>query len=116
MSFISFIKHNKFLSFSVCSGLYGFSRSMNAEFDQSSNLLGDRIFNSLLNFCVYSAPIFGQFQIFRLLNRLDFKIKTINQEEQIINDNSSLIYSNPKLGIHKDDYKEIRGYNYNVFI
>jgi hypothetical protein len=94
----NFIRQNKLISYSILSGMYGFTRSMNGHHDQSHDVIGDKLLIGLINGAMYSVPPYSLFYGIKLLNRIDIKLNGKDPSN------------------HTDNYRDILSSNPNVFI
>ncbi len=98
MTIIKFIKENKYMTYSILSGLYGFSRSFNGKYQPPHDVLGNRFMCAFANGCLYSLPLYSQYYQIKLLNRIDIKLRGKDPNN------------------YKESYEDMYSVNFNVFI
>ena len=76
---------------------YGFARSINGKNEPPFNVFGNRIGLALLNGSLYAVPPYTIIYTMKLLNRIDIKLSGKDPRQ------------------YTDSYKDLFGYNENVF-
>jgi hypothetical protein len=92
---LQFIKNNKYFSFSIGTGIYGFVRSFNGSYEHPNNVLGNRLILGLSNSLLYS--IYAPYYQLKLLNRIDIKL------------------TKKEASLYEDSYKDLCSFNWNTF-
>ena len=77
---------------------YGFARSINGTNDPPFNVIGNRIGFAVLNGSMYAVPPYTIIYVFKLMNRIDIKLTGKDPRN------------------YEDSYKDLFGYNKNVFL
>lgn len=94
---VSTIKKNKKIwSYLIGSGVYGFARSFNVNYDPPNDVLGRRLALALCNGFLYT--IYAPYYQMKLLNRIDIKLKEKDPSK------------------YTESYEDMFSYNMNVFI
>jgi len=81
----------KFIYFYGTMGLYGFYRGFNVESKDKIPLITDRFVYGILNGIIYTNPITNVMPMYRLVNRLEIKVRGLDKNQ------------------YKENYEEIVG-------
>ena len=72
-----------FWAFNFTLGAYGFTRGLRSNYDTSPRklLVSERLSGSIVNSCMYFAPFFNVYHIYRLFNRIEIRARGLNKED-----------------------------------
>lgn len=90
------IKQNKYMTFSVLTGIYGSLRSFNGSHQTPNDTFGKKVVLAFINGFYYS--LYAPYYQVKLIDRIDIKL------------------TNKDPSKYKDSYEDIFSTNYNVFI
>lgn len=81
----------KFIYFYGTMGIYGFYRGVNVESKEKIPLFTDQIIRGIFNGIIYANPITNLMPMYRLVNRLEIKVRGLDKT------------------LYKENYEEIVG-------
>jgi hypothetical protein len=70
-----------FWSFNFGMAAYGFTRGLRSNYDDRKILISEHIIESFANSTMYFAPVWNIYQLYRLFNRVEVKLRGLKQED-----------------------------------